>query len=206
MPHRRRVLAALALLPMLLVAPPAAADSESARNFVQTVAGDAVAIAADQATPLSQRLDQYDALFRQHFALPQISRFVLGRYWRGASEDEQRRFIELFSEWTVLTWAERFEGYSGETVETGRVAPDGEAGWFVESIIQRPDEPPVTAVWRLRETDDGFKIVDMIVEGTSMAITQRSDYASRIRNAGGLQPLMAEMEQRVDRKRRNLLG
>lgn len=207
MTSRRLLLALLTLLPALVAIRPAtAADPAEAEQFVRGLANQAIAIAADQERPLAERLPEYESLFRDHFALPQISRFVLGRHWRRADEAEQRQFIDLFSELTVLIWAERFEGYSGETVETGRVAPDGDTGWFVETIIQRPDQPPVTAVWRLRDTDAGFKIIDVIVEGVSMAITQRSDYASLIRSAGGLDGLMAEMRQTVQNKRRRLLG
>ena len=67
----------------------------------------------------------------------------------------------------------------------------------VDSIIVDKDGQTVSVQWRLRLREEGLRIVDIIVEGVSMAITYRQDYASVIRQNGGLNGLMAELRRQV---------
>jgi len=74
----------------------------------------------------------------------------------------------------IDTYARRLGGYSGETltVGTARLAKKGRA--VVSSQLIRPEGPPVKVEWRLRNGDEGWRIFDVMVEGVSMALTQRS--------------------------------
>ena len=63
---------------------------------------------------------------------------------------------------------------------------------FVDSQGRR-----VKTDWRLRERDGAYKVFDVMVEGVSMAITLRSEYASVIRNAGGLGGLVELLKEKL---------
>lgn len=184
-----------------LGARPARADAAAeAGQFIQELADTAIATAAARNLSDGERIDRFRRLFVSAFDLPEISRFVLGRYWRGATPEQQQRFLDLFKEITVLTWSRRFQDYGGETLDVTKVAKDGEQGMFVESRINRATGgQPIPVTWRLRRRDGRFQIVDIIVEGVSMAITHRSEYTSAVRgNGGNLDGLLTAMANKID--------
>ncbi|MBW7851118.1 MAG: ABC transporter substrate-binding protein [Rhodospirillales bacterium] len=192
----------LATVPFLLVGgQPARADTASeAGRFIQDLADTAIATAAAGNISETERVDRFRRLFVSAFDLPEIARFVLGRYWRTATPAQQQRFLELFREITVLTWSRRFQDYGGETLDVINVAADGEQGMFVESRINRmAGGQAIPVTWRLRRREGRFQIVDIIVEGVSMAITHRSEYTSAVRSNGGdLDGLLTAMANKID--------
>ncbi len=51
--------------------------------------------------------------------------------------------------------------------------------------------------WRVRQVGGGYKVVDILVEGVSMALTQRSDFASVIQRGGGdIEVLLEQLRQK----------
>ncbi len=132
-----------------------------------------------------QREARFRELFHEDFDVPTIARFVLGRYWRLATPEQQQEFVSLFDTYTTFTYSNRLSQYRGETLKvTGsRSEPDG---WLVTSFILHTNGSPQARVdWRLTWTDGTYKITDVIVEGISMAVTQRSEFAAVIRRHGG---------------------
>jgi phospholipid transport system substrate-binding protein len=97
----------------------------------------------------------------------------------------------------VYTWSRRFGEYKGQTLKVKDNAPDGEDGAVVNSDIVGNDGQTFVVAWRLRKRETGLRIVDVIVEGVSMAITYRQEYATIIQQTGGMAGLLAQMEKQV---------
>lgn len=197
-PSRRTFLAALAV--MVLAAPPSLADSNSdATAFIQGLSDQAIASLTAPGISRAERETRARVLLNDNFAIPTIGQFVLGRYWRTASAEERAEYLRLFEELIVVTYVDRFSRYSGERLRVINALSDTESGDVtVNSEITRPAGAPVQVGWRVRRLPPSFKIVDVIVEGVSMGQTQRSDFASVIRNNGGtLTALLDEMRRRV---------
>ncbi len=173
---------------------------DNARKFIGALAQRAITTVADRQVPEVERDERFRKLFVSSFDIPEIGRFVLSRYWRLATPEQQQEFLALFEDITVLTWAKRFQDYNGESLETVSATKDGDRGWVVDSHILRNQGPQIPVQWRLRENDDGsFRVVDIIVEGVSMAITHRSDYASAMQaNGGRIDGLLAIMRTKLD--------
>jgi len=135
--------------------------------------------------PVSERLARFRQLFHADFDGPGIARFVLGRYWRNASEQEQQEFLKLFEDYVVFVYGTRLSNFSGETFKI-RGARADEAGTVVSTDIISPGgEAPIKVDWRLISDKGAFKINDVIIEGISMLATQRSEFASVIQRHGG---------------------
>lgn len=197
-PSRRAFLAALAV--MVLAAPPSLADSSSdATAFIQGLSDQAIASLTAPGISRAERETRARVLLNDNFAVPTIGQFVLGRYWRTASAEERAEYLRLFEQLIVVTYVDRFSRYSGERLRVINALSDTESGDVtVNSEITRPAGAPVQVGWRVRRVPPSFKIVDVIVEGVSMGQTQRSDFASVIRNNGGtLTALLDEMRRRV---------
>ena len=183
----RRCLSLLTVaVALALPAPYARAAAPDAVSFVDTMVNQALGMLRDKQMPKAERDQKFAALLSQDFDIPRISRFVLGRYWASASEQERAEFAKLFERWVVRTYSARFSDYSGETVKVGSARPQGETDIVVESQIIHPDgSPPAKVDWRVRQKDGTFKIVDIDVEGVSMALTEKEEFSSVIQRNGG---------------------
>jgi phospholipid transport system substrate-binding protein len=165
---------------------PSRAAEADPRAFVDHLATQAMDTMVAKGVSDAERTARFRTLFTNAVDMPELAKFVLGRYWRTATPEQQQEFLKLFEDILVLTWANRFKDYAGGVQHqvTG-ATPDGERGVFVESRVSREKQEPISLQWRLRQPDGGFKVVDLIVEGSSMAITYRSEYASVIQSSGG---------------------
>jgi phospholipid transport system substrate-binding protein len=182
---RRFLLTTLAFL--LFVASPAGAPAAAAADpsaFMSEMWKRAVEILGKK-TPQIERLARFRELFQADFDGPGIARFVLGRYWRSASQEEQQEFLRLFEDYVVFVYGTRFSSLSGETLRI-RGSRSEETGVIVSTDIINPGgEAPVKIDWRLVTDSGAFKINDVVIEGISMMVTQRSEFASVIQRHGG---------------------
>jgi phospholipid transport system substrate-binding protein len=145
-----------------------------------------------------EKTDRFRVLFKDFFDIPSIGRFVLGRFSRAATPEENARFATLFEDVIVYTWSRRFGEYKGQTLKVTDNSPDGADGALVNSDIVGVDGQPFAVSWRLRKRETGFRIVDVIVEGVSMAITYRQEYATIIQQTAGMAGLLSQMQKQVD--------
>jgi len=182
---RRFVLTIISLLialPSLTAAPNVIAADASV--FMNELWHHAVEVLSKK-LPQSERLTRFRELFHADFDGPGIARFVLGRYWRSASEQEQQEFLRLFEDYVVFVYGTRLSNFNGETFKV-RSSRTDESGTVVSSDILGPSgEPPIKVDWRLITDKGAFKINDVVIEGISMLVTQRSEFASVIQRHGG---------------------
>jgi phospholipid transport system substrate-binding protein len=163
-----------------------------AGTFISTLATDAIAGMADKTMSLEDRTQRFRKLLTADFDVPEIARFVLGRYWRVATPDERTEYTKLFEDYIVNIYASRFQEYNGEQVKVNAAVKDDD-GAVVSSSIVRASGPPVKVDWKLRTQAPSFKIVDVMVEGVSMSVTQRDDFAAAIQAHGGKVAGLIEM-------------
>ncbi len=195
---RRSAPFALVALLLVTLAPAARAADEEATEFIQTLGDEFVAVLADKELPAERRIEEFRRLFIEGFDVKTISRFALGRYWRRASKSQRLEYSRLFSDYMVTTYSARLGQYSGEKIVVGETRNDGKRDSIVSSKIVRPKGKPVRLDWRLRRRDESYKIVDVVIEGVSMAITQRDAFASVIRRGGGkVESLLEELRSKV---------
>jgi phospholipid transport system substrate-binding protein len=199
---RRRfaiLLAALVGVMPVCTASRASDAPQDAQAFISGLADQAIAALTPPGISRGERETRARALLNDNFAVPTIGQFVLGRYWRTATPEERKEYLDLFEELIVVTYVDRFSRYSGERLKVTRTVSDNESGdTIVYSEISRPAGQPIEVGWRVRKYASSFKIVDVYVEGVSMGQTQRSEFSSVIRNNGGsLTALLDEMRRRV---------
>jgi phospholipid transport system substrate-binding protein len=157
---------------------------EGAARFVDWLAAEAIAVLRRKSDSLEQREAALRQLLVQAFDVAFIGRFVLGRYWRKMSAEEREDYLAVFSEFIVKTYSRRLGGYSGEAFTITGAKPAGKKDIMVKTNIERPSGPPIKAHWRLRVIDRQYRIIDVSVEGVSMALTQRAEFAAVMRNHG----------------------
>jgi phospholipid transport system substrate-binding protein len=161
------------------------ADDPSA--LINNLVSEAIANITDRQEAEQDREMKFRVLLETGFDIPRISRFVLGRYWNAASEEQRQHFAGLFEEWVVRTYSARFKEYSGEVIRVIGTRAESETSTVVTSQFSGANgAPPAKVEWHVRkQADGGFKIIDVSVEGISMALTQRDEIASVADRNGG---------------------
>jgi phospholipid transport system substrate-binding protein len=201
-PRSSARLAAIALGVMLLGAAPEsarAASEDEAGRFIAELTETAIDSLTDDSVPPAERESRFRDLFRANFDVPAIGRFVLARYWRAADAAEKEAFLEVFEDVMVRRFAPQFSGYAGTRLEVTKVQPlSDNRQYIVNTRIDPPDGKPFAVDWRVRETGDGYKVLDVIGEGVSMALTLRSEYTSVIKRAGGVGGLIEQLRKQVE--------
>jgi phospholipid transport system substrate-binding protein len=187
-----------AVLAFAAIANPARAQTspEGAAQFMSWLGDQAVATLSAPGYSLEQREAAVRNLLRESFDLEFIGRFVLGKYWRSASAEQRDQYQAMFSEYVVRTYSARIGGYSGETLQIVSARPSGEKDAVVQTEITRPSGPPLSADWRVRAGDGRYRIIDVTIEGVSMAVNQRSEFAAVIQNAG-MNGLLSALQART---------
>jgi phospholipid transport system substrate-binding protein len=183
----RYIGAALALILIVVSAVgtrPAVAAADPA-TFIKNL-GESALAQLQTDTSAQEREAYFRKLFVENFDVPAIGRFVLGRYWNSATPAQRDEFLKLFEDLIVQYYSGRFSEYSGEQLQVGEVRSDRPGFSTVHSSVVLPRSSETVRVdWRVREEDGQLKIVDVMVEGVSMAVTQRAEFASVIQSRGG---------------------
>jgi phospholipid transport system substrate-binding protein len=186
---------AFVLLIGLVTAAPGQAIAQDARAFIGRLGNEAIQVLGPSVSQ-QQRIARFRQLFQRDFDVPGIGQFVLGRYWRTATPEEQQEFLKLFQEYIVQSYAAQLGEYGGEPFRVLGSRPSGNET-VVTSEIDRPSGSRILVDWYVVDRG-GPKISDVYVAGVSMKVTQRDQFASVIqRNGGRVDALLTMLRQRV---------
>ena len=203
-PRRSLMLAAL-VLALCAVAPPLRAEIASPLSvpaavvtapmaFISQLGNQALGVIAGGAT-LSDKMAYFHTMLRQDFDLAGTAPFVLGPYWRVATEAERAEFTRLLEDYIVATFGRRLYDSGGVALRvTGSRGTQFEP--IVVSEITRQGGPPIKLEWVLNSRTGAFRIGDLYLDGVSMALTQRQEFAAMLARGGGtIASLLAQMRQ-----------
>ncbi|MDD3371634.1 MAG: ABC transporter substrate-binding protein [Alphaproteobacteria bacterium] len=168
-------------------------------KFVQGLGDKAIKIVADKQLTPEKRSEEFSKLLGEDFDLKTIGRFVIGRTWKVATPEQQIEYMDLFKQLVINTYGSRMTLYTGEGFEVIGTRPESEIDTVVLSQITHPDGSKATAIdWRVREREGKLGVVDVVVEGVSLSVTQKQEYASVIQNNGGrIEGLLKVMREQL---------
>ena len=126
-----------------------------------------------------------------------IARFCLGRFWRTAAPQQQQQFSQLFHAVLLNNITGKLGQFQGVTFNpTSTTQQEGNS--LVGTTIRRPNQQPNNVQWVVSQATGRPKIIDVIAEGISLRVTQRSDYAAFIsRNNNDVGALINAMRQQA---------
>src|SRR5277367_50263 len=195
MTRRWFALFALVVSAVTLAKPPSAVAQGDPVAFINTLGVQAIQVLGPS-IQAPARVQRFRELFGADFDLPGIGRFVLGRYWRVATPEQQQQFLGLLREYLAQAYAGRLAQYAGEKFQALNAQPQGDET-IVSSQILRNDGGKINVQWHL-VNNGGWKITDAYVAGVSMAVTERDEFASVIQQGGGqVQYLIDRLRQKV---------
>jgi phospholipid transport system substrate-binding protein len=176
----------------------AAAEQDPAAQLVQRTADQVIALVKTNTG--AARESGIMRVLEAHFDLIYMGRSTLGTYWNQVTPEQRERFLKAAASAEAHAYAQRFGQYAGQTLIVGGVNPRGNGVSIVDSKLNQSNGEPIAILWEVRNEGQGPRIVDVKVEGVSMAMTRRSDFSSYIRSHGGkVEPLIDELEARAKR-------
>ena len=200
---RRSLIAGVALLGALMPAPVAGAARATAASeeVVKRLVDRLWRLLAEQG---AGALDEQGLLtvLEDGTDLTLLGRLVRGRFWRDANPRQRTLYLQLFRRYMVQTFAQRLRQYVGNDPDQGPVfevvasRPVGNMDILVQSRVLPSGSQPLRVDWRLRERPDGPVVIDLVIEGISLLVTQRSEFAAVLERTG-VEGLLTELNARV---------
>ena len=184
----------------LAAAPARAQQTDIARAtaFIQATGEELVAAINATNAPVAQRRERVAQILRRAVDVDGVGRFILGRWWRTATAEQQQEYLQLFEQVLIRNLSARFGEFQGVRFSLGRTQARTEEDALVSTIVERPGNPAFGLDWRVAEVGGQPRVVDVIAEGTSLRLTTRSEYSSVItRNGGNVGALLVAMRQQI---------
>jgi phospholipid transport system substrate-binding protein len=130
------------------------------------------------------RFKLLDPVIREVFALPFMGKVCLGSFWKNLSPDQQKLYLDVYTDWTITSYAVNFNGYSGEIFKiTEGQNIKGDTVSVVSNLV-RPHEETIDFNYSLRRVQGKWRIVDIRIEGVSQLALTRSQFVSIMKNKG----------------------
>ncbi len=197
---RRRLLACTAMAGVLLSMSPRvwAQAGEDATGFVVRL-GNALVAIIDGPGSYDDKKTRLRPLVEQSVDVDGIARFCLGRFVRTATPQQLAEYTHLFHDVLMNNIFGKIGEFQGVTF-TPTATTQRDAETLVGTSIKRPNQQANNVQWVVTPVGGQLKIVDVVAEGTSLRLTQRSDYAAYLqRNGSSVDALIAAMRQQIAR-------
>lgn len=195
---RRFLIVAAAVVAFVPPVTTRAADNGAAatvRTFYDTLMQ---AMKGGQQLGFAGRRDLLAPAVTRAFDLPLMTRITVGPQWANLTADEQQKLVRAFSDYSVATYANRFDDYSGEKFDVDpKATPSTGSDMIVHSKLVQSNGEPVELDYLMRPTGGIWKIVDIYLSGTiSQLAAQRSEFTSVLRK-GGVAALIQSLRDKV---------
>lgn len=194
LPTRRAVVIGAASAAALSGLPAWALSDDEARALVTKTIDELKALLRIPGSGES-RAPELRRIMESRANMPLIAKFSAGRAWRDMSKDQQTRFTDAFAHSVSVTYARRFDEYSGDPkIELGRTLDAGKKGMLVATPIELPTSETVNVEWLVSDRAGATQIVDIVIEGISMAAQQREEIGAKFeRRNNDVEALIRDM-------------
>lgn len=176
-------------------------NAEKAEDFIRSTTAKGVEEIINANVSDAEKDKRFYDLLNGALDMDFIGQFVLGRNWRTATPTQRADFIKVYRDLNIKTWSKRFNEFKGKNFAFKGTAPSTSKGQvFVNTEVPMDQGAPAKVLWRVREKGNDYKIVDIVIEGVSLAQASRSEYTSFIKNnPGGLNALIKDLSDRLNK-------
>lgn len=176
-------------------------NAEKAEDFIKSTTAKGVEEIINANVSDAEKDKRFYDLLNGALDMDFIGQFVLGRNWRTATPTQRADFIKVYRDLNIKTWSKRFNEFKGKNFVFKGTSPSTSKGQvFVDTEVPMDQGAPAKVLWRVREKGNDYKIVDIVIEGVSLAQASRSEYTSFIKNnPGGLDALIKDLTDRLSK-------
>ena len=182
---RKNIIAAL-LATCLLTLSPAAVRAGVPTEQVRQTADRVLSVLQDSrlksADKQKERRDQIRQIVASRFDFGEMAKRSLGSNWQKVNNDEQRQFVELFTELLEKSYADQIESYDGEKIVYGRENVSQDQADVDTKILTKKGEQ-ISVNYKLRSAGNDWKVYDVVIENISLVNNFRSQFNRVLANA-----------------------
>jgi phospholipid transport system substrate-binding protein len=196
-------LAALAILIVLENEAPAAAVSasdvtnNSPMAVVKAAVNQALAIFRDTRDPLPERRRKMRDLLAAHFDFAEMARSALGPHWHKVTEDQRKRFVDLFTAYIEYDFLNKIQIYRDLSFEFLKQVTTAPGYAEVSTRVEQPGKQPATLNFSLKQESSSWKVIDVLINGLSLVGGNRTQFGLVIDNVG-FDALMNDLQNKHD--------
>ena len=152
---------------------------------LKKLGSEAVSILNDRKLDKTHRVAEFHGLMARDFDIPLMARFALGRHWKRANGTQRAAYLEAFSNFLLHQYASKIAGSKVASFDVLAAQRAGKRDVMVKSRITQNNGQVLKLVWRMRQRDGQFRVIDVVAEGISLALTKRQEFAAIIKANGG---------------------
>tara|TARA_B100000073_G_C23562355_1_gene504646 strand:+ start:223 stop:819 length:597 start_codon:yes stop_codon:yes gene_type:complete len=154
--------------------------------FVQSTVNRASQILGDNLT-VDKKIKELKTIAQETVDIEGIGMYTLGAYRKTLNEDQKEKYKKLFKEYFLKTFSSRLAEYSNPEIQVNSKEKINENYTIVSSILVATEtRPEININWRIyTKNPDNPKIRDLIIEGLSLARTQKEEFASVLNTNNG---------------------
>ena len=165
--------------------------------FVQSTVNRASKVLSDNLTK-DQKIEKLKSIAEETVDIEGIGMYTLGAYRKTLSEDQKREYKILFKQYFLKTFSSRLAEYSNPEIQVNSKEKLNKNYTMVSSILVATEQRPEIRIdWRIyTKNSDDPKIRDLIIEGLSLARTQKEEFSSIIQsNDENIEALFANLKK-----------
>ena len=165
--------------------------------FVQSTVNRASQVLSDNLTK-DQKIDKLKSIAEETVDIEGIGMYTLGPYRKTLNEDQKKEYKNLFYKYFLKTFSSRLAEYSNPEIQVNSKEKLNKNYTMVSSILVATEQrPQIDIVWRIYTKDpDNPKIRDLVIEGLSLARTQKEEFSSIIQsNDENIEALFANLKK-----------
>ena len=142
----------------------------------------ALELAQETTASYDERFAQLQPVIERTHDLPFIARLTLGFQWKELDDAQRDRFVARFSELSVANYASRFGELGGNAFRIVGDQAQPRGRHLVRAELSRREAQPVSFDYLLHETEAGWRIVNILVDGVSDLALKRAEYSKILRD------------------------
>jgi len=163
---------------------------------LRKLSSDAISVLKDGQLDPAHRAAKFHGLMARDFDIPLMARFALGRYWKKSDLSQRSAYVEAFTGFMLHHYASKIAGAKIASFDVQSARRAGKRDVMVQSRITQRGGRVVKLVWRMRQRNGQFRVIDVVAEGISLALTKRQEFAAIIKaNGGNVAPLIQRLRQ-----------
>ena len=128
----------------------------------------------------NQKIEKLKIIAKETVDIKGIGFYTLGKKRKSLNEQEKKRYAELFEEYFLKSFSSRLAEYTNPEIDVQSKEKLNENYTIVNSILKATNERPEIKIdWRIYTKKPGNPLIrDLIIEGLSLARTQKEEFAS----------------------------
>ena len=140
--------------------------------------------------------DMVNELVIPRFDFISMSKWVLGKHWKTASETQRSEFITQFKALLVRTYARALLEYSGQSIKYYPAEQNPQSNLaVVRTELTSLSSAQLPILYRMHQKNEEWKVVDVAVDGVSLVTTYRGSFATQIKK-NGFDSLLNELSKK----------